>query len=684
MYTLNTPVSAVHGIGSTTQDKLAAQNILTVADLLLSVPLRYEDRSDLRSIDALEIGVLVTIRAVVLSHSSFYKNKRLISTAKVADDSGTTTLMWFNNRFVHSALKVDSEYFFSGKVTPSGTIIQATFEAISDDTTHTNRLVPLYTSTLDLKQGTLRRILKHICDQLDEAEPDVLATASAAHNFPLPNLTSALKQLHFPNEIEAVAKARERLAIEELATLITHSHRIREHWKVKNNAVALLPSQDDTAQDSLPFTLTSSQKQSAAELFTDIAAQKPMNRLLVGDVGSGKTIVAGLALERCVHNGLHGCLVAPTQMLAEQHARTLRQFFPSIPLAVITGKGIALWEKESWQVQKPKPSLHVAHLLVGTHAVLNLINSKNLTLPVGLMVYDEQHRFGVDQRSTPQGETTPHILTMTATPIPRSLMLTIFSHLDLSTLTELPKNRVPTKTWVLPEHKRSDSFSWLLTQMNAKDTHRKIGAFLTLIVCPFIDQSKQESLELVASAIKKYEEIQRQVPSNIVVALLHGRQNAAEKNKVLRQLYLQEIDILVSTPVVEVGIDLPQASAIVIEAGERFGLASLHQLRGRVGRAGQQGYCLVFHTTSSQETKRRLKLFEHIHNGNELAEQDLRHRGAGELFGTTQHGFDQLQFANWSNFELIAVAKQIVSELPTGWRSALQGRTQKTPTPVAN
>jgi ATP-dependent DNA helicase RecG len=293
-------------------------------------------------------------------------------------------------------------------------------------------------------------------------------------------------------------------------------------------------------------------------------------------------------------------------------------------------------------------------------------------------VYDEQHRFGVKQRAHIASlDPRPHVLTMTATPIPRSLMLTIFSHLELSTIDELPKDRIPTKTWVLPESKRESMYEWLLEQMGVR------GAFLTLVVCPFIDQSTHESLANVAAAAERFEEIKAIVPEGVVVELLHGKLNQTEKDRLLQRLFNKEIDVLVTTPIVEVGMDLPQASAIVIEAAERFGMASLHQLRGRVGRAGQQGYCLLFQSGSGAAGRERLKQFEQIHNGRELAELDLRHRGAGDLFGTAQHGFDQLQFASWTNLDLIAHAQKIAQQLPSNWKSILQLHTDDD-TPAAN
>jgi ATP-dependent DNA helicase RecG len=712
MYTLSTPLGAVHGIGEMLRKKLYDQEIRTVLDLLLSVPLRYEDRSDFRAIDELEVDQLATIKATVQSISSFYKNKRLISSAVVVDETDRLKLMWFNNRFVNNTLKAEHEYYFSGKLSKYGTMTQPTFEAVKRDTIHTNRLVPLYTSTLDFKQGTLRRILKHICDEL-QPEQDILAKLSARAGYPLPDLATTFKQLHFPDEAESVVLSRERLAMEELLNLIKHSQSIKAEWQKSGAAVAhILPAKDELIPRTIPFALTPSQLRSLDEILSDLQQSQPMNRLLIGDVGSGKTVVAGLALRVSVQNGGYGCLVAPTQILAEQHAQTLVRFFPDVPIVFLTGKGMFRWQDDAWQPEKRSDGLPEACLLVGTHAVLNFLNKQTLQRPLGMIVYDEQHRFGVKQRANIASlSPRPHVLTMTATPIPRSLMLTIFSHLELSTIDELPKNRVPTKTWVLPESKRASMFAWLLEQMGVgeerkegqevkvgegkkervgveeragenKQEKRAIGAFLTLVVCPFIDQSAHESLTNVAAAAERFAEITASVPDGVVVELLHGKLNQTEKDRLLKRLFAQEIDILVTTPIVEVGMDLPQASAIVIEAAERFGMASLHQLRGRVGRAGQQGYCLLFQSGSGAG-RERLKQFEQIHNGRELAELDLRHRGAGDLFGTAQHGFDQLQFASWTNLELIAHAQKIAQQLPPDWKSILQLHTEDD-VPAAN
>jgi ATP-dependent DNA helicase RecG len=385
-----------------------------------------------------------------------------------------------------------------------------------------------------------------------------------------------------------------------------------------------------------------------------------MNRILIGDVGSGKTIVAGLAARQLILQGETVFLIAPTRLLAQQHFDTLTAFFADIAIELVTAATNKPKKKTVTASASTNARQATPKLLIGTHSLFSRIATEQPSL----IIYDEQHRFGVVQRSLADKHSA-HILTMTATPIPRTLLLTIFSHLNVSVIDELPANRIPTKTWLLTETKREGLYEWLLNQTQATKT-----GFQTLIVCPFIDPSNAASLENVAAVTDYYEKMQARLGSQLTVALLHGRQAKVEQQGIVQRLFAKEIDVLVTTPIVEVGLDLPQASAIVIESAERFGLASLHQLRGRVGRAGQQGYCALFTSSRPAQTIReRLKAFSETTNGQQLAELDLTNRGAGDLFGTQQHGFDRLRFASWSNVELIHQAQTLASMLTPDWES---------------
>ncbi|MDQ3008471.1 MAG: ATP-dependent DNA helicase RecG [bacterium] len=675
MYSLNTPLAAVSGIGPKVAAALALYQITTVKDFLLWLPLRYVDRTQQAEIDNIPLNEVITLEATVLSTSNYYKGRRSIQSAVIVDGTGQLKAMWFNNRFIIDKLKKGKSFLFSGKVNDRRMLVQPVVEDIKEETIHTNRLVPHYSKLGELKQGSLRRLFKHILDGLND-DPE--------SNNPLEQLQSlktALTQLHFPDTAEAVISARERLAIEELLTLMATSKKIKQHWAATKKAAAIPTSGVEMV---LPFELTAGQQTSLEQIMQDIHQTIPMNRLLIGDVGSGKTVVAGQAALHTQQAGFSSALIAPTELLAEQHLKTFTNIFPDLPCVLLTGSTSKKF------VPADQPTLYI-----GTHAILNHLTS----ITPALIIFDEQHRFGVRHRSLFSEESIwpaahyPHILTMTATPIPRSLMLTVFSHLSLSVIDELPKGRIATKSWVVPESKRAASYNWLQKEVVITDTvedqSQKQQAF---IICPFIDQSESEGLAKVAAANEMFESIKNiyadaePAPS---VGLLHGRMKKKEQAAVAKELYAKEIDILVTTPIVEVGIDLPAASIIIIEAAERFGLASLHQLRGRVGRAGQQGYCLLFTNSRNEDTTKRLLQFCEITSGMKLAELDLQRRGAGDIFGTQQHGFDELRFGNWANVELIATARKVFEELPADseWVSLLFGSTtdeRENASPLAN
>ncbi|MBU0466971.1 MAG: DEAD/DEAH box helicase, partial [Nanoarchaeota archaeon] len=449
---------------------------------------------------------------------------------------------------------------------------------------------------------------------------------------------------------------------------------------------------------------------------SDLQSFIPMNRVLIGDVGSGKTVVAGIAAQQVINCGHSVAFVAPTKILATQHYETLQKLFPKIELVLLTGKSKLVkksgsrQKSEKWQSTNKKTNPpDASKLYIGTHAVINKLDK----IKPGLIIYDEQHRFGVKQRSTGGNigndsnssditatkTLTPHTLTMSATPIPRSLMLTIFSHLKISFIDEMPTGRKTTKTWIVPEEKREASYEWIkkeLVDESSEPVDSSNPSKLALIVCPFIDPSNHEAFENIASTKETYEKTKKYFSnkktmststnkSKLKIGLLHGRMKKEEQNKIINKLYQGKIDILVTTPIVEVGVDLPTASIIVIQSADRFGMASLHQLRGRVGRAGQQGYCLLFSESNSSLAKKRLKQFSQENNGLKLAELDLKNRGSGDIFGTTQSGFSQLKFASWTNLELITKAKQTYETLPKSWKPFFDIPNAKDKTkPLAN
>ena len=662
MYSLTTPLAEVAGIGPKTQALLAKRELLTCQDLLLCLPLRYVDRSHIATIAELSDQSINSCIATVGSVSTFYKNRRRIDSATARDATGSVKLIWFNNAFIKQSLKSGHSYMISG-IRKNGTIVQPTLELLKDDTEmqdllHTGRLVPLYSSTIGLQQGSLRRVLRRICENITITSPlDTLQIEDSGPQKIHTSLETALRQLHFPDSPDAVISGRERLALEELIGLIQKSHAVKEYWKTLAAAPVIHLSKPHIPT-SLPFTLTGAQKRSTTEILTDLTSTTPMNRTLIGDVGSGKTVVAGMAAQQVVNSGYSAALVAPTQILAQQHFETIAQLFNELPITLVT----AHTRKKQTITATDKPRLYI-----GTHAIL----SQLLQINPALIIYDEQHRFGVLQRSqATQLEHTPHILNMSATPIPRSLMLTVFSHVAVSSIDELPSNRIPTKTWLVPPAKQASAYDWIV-ELHTTAAAEKPA--LTLVICPFIDPSNSAALENIASVKEMTEKVMQTCNKKTTslkkpplrIGVLHGRMKKTEQANVIAQARNNELDIIVTTPIVEVGVDLPTATAIIITDPQRFGMASLHQLRGRVGRAGQQGYCLLFTPEKlSSAGSERLNNFSRENNGLRLAELDLQNRGSGELFGTEQTGFSALRFANWSNLELIAQAHALYKKLP--------------------
>lgn len=650
-YSLTTPLNGVKGIGPAISEALAQKNFTTIKDLLLWIPLRYEDRSVIKKIVDLTVDEMVTLEGEVTSSSNFYKGRRSIQSATIKDDTGRVKLMWFNNPHVAKTLVKGKHFLVSGKLGSRGTIVQPIIESVKDDTIHTGRLVPIYSMIPDIPAATFRRILKEIVDHLapmpDWHEDPDLTDEDKKDVLPL---NEALFQIHFPAEQEKVIAARERLALEELLGLIRHSQELKEEWEKLGNSPKIPLAKNVLEKYELPFELTRAQQRCVGEILTDISKKVPMNRLLIGDVGSGKTAVAGIACGEVIAAGFSAAIVAPTQILAEQHAVTFQKLFPTLPIQILTSK--TKLDKKNFD-QKPK-------MYIGTHSVLNYLE----VMKPALLIYDEQHRFGVAQRSMSQHlKKPPHILTLSATPIPRTLMLTLFSHLQLSVIDEMPAGRKEIKTWLISEKKRSDSLDWIAENISAGEPLTG-GPVQALVVCPFIDPSEAEGLDKIAAATQTFTDLKKFYKGKkLRIELLHGRIPEKEQTEITDKLFAKKIDVLVTTPIVEVGVDLPAASIIVIEAAERFGLASLHQLRGRVGRAGQQAYCLLFTNSKSGETTGRLKKFCDIHNGLELAELDLQRRGAGDLFGTQQHGLDNLQFAEWTNLTLVTLAKRVSDKL---------------------
>lgn len=656
--------------------RLKKLGIETLEDFLYHIPFRYEDYSIISKISQVQRGEIVTIQGVVVEiKNEFTKNWKRLQKAKIQDETGSIDVIWFNQPFLVDVIRKGDHISLSGKIdwyihtlvmqSPVYEVTQSTVNNYVNyhETIHTGRLVPVYPETRGLSSKWLRRQIYNI---IKEHRQNVLEYLpySIIKDSSLLELKESIEQIHFPKTLKDSEKSRQRLAFDELFLLQLRVMHRRFEWE-KNLighplSIAKFKKNIQEFWKNLPFTLTNAQKKAVRDIFADLASKKPMNRLLQGDVGSGKTVVSAIAMYLAYLNGFQSVFMAPTEILALQHYNTINSLLSRLGVKVSLATGSRKYkvssikhkENRTKKILNTKYLIHNTDILVGTHAVL----SKKIQFDkLGLVVIDEQQRFGVEQRAQiRQKGQSPHLLTMTATPIPRTVALTMYGDLDLSYLDEMPKERKKVKTWLVPPQKRASAYQWIKNQIRSTDSQ-------AFIICPFIEES--ESIQTVKAATKEYERIKRDIFRDLRIGLLHGKQKAKDKNMILEQFRNKKIDTLVATPVVEVGIDIPNATIILIEAAERFGLSQLHQLRGRVGRGEKQSYCLLFTESQNQQSIQRLKAMETISVGAELAELDLKLRGHGELYGTMQHGASNLKIASFSDFKLIEKTKKAAEKI---------------------
>ncbi len=647
---LDTPVRFIPHVGPIRAAALSRLGITTVQDLLYHIPFRYNDFSLVMPISHVRAGETVTIKATVSRFNAFAtKSGKRIQEAKVTDESGTLSVIWFNQPYLRSLIKPGMVIHLAGTISWFGNkmVLSAPeyelFEEATESSLHTGRIVPVYAATERISPKWLRSriafLLPHMLPRLTDTIPTALQK-----KLNLMDLSTAIKTIHFPTSLAQAQEARRRLAFDELVRLQIRAYLQRHERELHETATVLPLTGDDLERfrASLPFQLTGDQNQAIQEIVTDLTHPFPMNRILVGDVGSGKTVVAALALFIAAKNRKKSVLMAPTQILATQHYESLQKLLSpfSVRVGLVTGTH--------------KDSTEKNDILVGTHALLGEgVAPENLAL----VIVDEQHRFGVSQRTLLSeklnGPVRPHVLTMTATPIPRTVAKTVMGHMNLSVLSQMPSGRKPVKTWVVPKERRKRAYEWIAKQL----TETGGQAF---IICPLIEES--ETLTTVRAVKKEYEQLTKTF-SSFSLGLLHGRMKPAEKKDTLDAFRKKHHAILVATPVVEVGIDIPNATIIMIEASERFGLAQLHQLRGRVGRGDKPSYCLLFTEEENESIVARLKILEAESSGPKLAEADLLLRGAGDLLGIRQHGVPNLKIASYQDRNIIAQAQQAVEAI---------------------
>ena len=643
---LTTNLESVKGVGPKTAAQFAAAGLHTVNDLLIFLPRRHEDFTHVVAIADIRPGK-ATIKARCEKISTRMVRRGLkITTAVLADDTGKLNAVWFNQPYrIQQLGGSEEEFYFSGEFEFQYNRYQLTnptAESAKEMPVQADRLLPVYRSIHGLKSQIVRKTLESLrplMTVLPETLPDNIIVSQK-----LLSRAQAIGSIHFPETSEEVAGARERLAFEELFQLLLASKlNKQENAKLVGWHIPFEQSVVKQFVDQLPFALTGAQRRAAWDILQDFEKKVPMNRLLQGDVGSGKTVVAGLAARQAASHGFQSALMAPTEILARQHAETLHKLLS--PFGVKVGLLIGSVKGKARTELYQQLSEGTVDVIVGTHA---LIQEKVTFKRLGFVVIDEQHRFGVDQRQRllDKSDHLPHLLAMTATPIPRSLALTVYGELDVSVLNERPKGRLPIKTKIV-------------SPISAKTVYAHIDEEIAAgrqayVICSLIDDNPDNDIKSVEA---EYKRLKNSVFGHRSIGLLHGKMKPAEKEQVMQDFKDKKYDILVSTTVVEVGVDVPNATVMIIENAERFGLSQLHQLRGRVGRNELQSYCYLMMGTTSKPSE-RLREIEKSNDGFYLAEVDMQLRGPGEIYGKAQHGALNLQIASLADTELISRAQK--------------------------
>lgn len=652
---LEASVSQVPLVGQHYTRKLKKLGIESIEDLLHHYPFRYDDFTKYKKISelvAFEKATLQVRVSKIVNITTRYR--KVLTKASVHDDTGSLEVVWFNQPFITKVVKVGDFVNLSGGLSTFNgrpSFVSPEYEVISNgrEPIHTGSLVPIYPETEGISSKWLRSRIKFILDNTETSEISDFLALKIRETYSLIRLETALRHIHFPKDWTQVEEAKKRLAFDELFLIQIKALTKRLEWKNRGKSPELKISnvqfQISNFIDKLPFELTPAQKRCVKEITEDLGKDQPMNRLLEGDVGSGKTVVSAIGMFLTYLNNYQSVLMAPTEVLAEQHYATVREITRPFGLRIglFTGSKKTPREKEKIDIY------------IGTHALLfDSIHFKN----AGFVIIDEQHRFGVEQRAKllEKGKTrnlTPHLLTMTATPIPRTVALAFYGDLDLSLLDEMPPGRKKVKTFVVPPEKRKAGEEWIRKQIQ----ENKAQVF---VICPLIEESEKIQ---VKAATDEYERLKREIFTDLRLGLLHGQLGQKNKEEILSKFRDSQMDILVSTSVVEVGIDIPNATIMIIEGADRFGLASLHQLRGRVGRSEKEAYCFLFTDSKSKKAYNRLKFMERIYSGFKLSEIDLKLRGPGEIYGLKQHGLMNLKIATLDDSSLIEKTRRIAQEI---------------------
>lgn len=649
----NSSIKEIRGIGDTLASLFEKLNIFTIKDLLFHIPYKYQDTSEVSSIDDFLTQGKGTFIAEIVSVKTFYTRfKKQITTVKVKDDTNSLSLIYFNQPYLSKTLLIGELYLFNAQVTIKAgkrSIYNPKIEKLKDDISqqiHLGKLISVYSETKGLSSRTLRTKIKELKPEIRNIIPEPLNDRILKQNNLL-TLPDAIEKIHFPENNDEIIVARERLAFDEmLAIAFRIEKEVAKQKQEKAKPIKIDTKLTNQFIKSLPYTLTDDQNSALETILDEISKKKPMNRLLNGDVGSGKTVVSAITILNTISAGYSAILIAPTTVLASQHYETFKKLFHNFDIKV----ELCISSEKTITNAKNK-------LIIGTHAILY---QQELPSDLNLVVIDEQHRFGVEQRKYLKTKTSnsPHYLTMTATPIPRSLTEIFFGNLDVSEIMEKPADRKEIKTYYTPYIKRNDCFDWIINKI--KDSNYKEQAF---VIYPLIEESEKTS---VKSVLNEFTAINEKYSKDIKVAFLHGKLKPKDKEQILNDFKNKKYNILVSTTVIEVGIDIPDVTMMVIENAERFGLAQLHQLRGRIGRNNIQSYCYVIpgqETTETPDVKERLQYFASHSSGFEVADYDLQRRGPGEVYGTKQSGIPQFKVASIHDLETLKKGRKVAREL---------------------
>lgn len=660
-YKLQTPVQFVKGVGPKLAKVFDRMGVVTVEDLFYLLPRGYEDRRDIKPIVKIRPSDFEVVRGEVVmigqqqTRSRFHILKIILS-----DKTASLQVVWFNQPYLVKLFRKGMKLIVSGKVEYSKyeRALQLLVRDFEIDTGENLKIVPKYPLTVGLYPKKIRSVVKTALDNYIQYVED-------------PSEKKALLTLHLPDDLAQIEAARARLAYEELFIFQLGMLLRRKNCKEELAGIAY-QVEDAVVQsfkDALPFQLTSAQEKVLSEIFSDLKSERPMNRILQGDVGSGKTVVAALAAYVVIRNGYQAAILAPTEILAQQHYAKVRNFIKDkqVKIRLVTA---AANRKEKFRGELDED------LIIGTHA---LIEEKVHFRKLGLAIIDEQHRFGVEQRaSLVKKGCSPDVLVMTATPIPRSLALTLYGDLDKSIIDALPPGRLPVKTYFVPDKKRKEAYEFIRSKVK--------GGAQVFVVCPLVMETEESDLKAATAEAQK---LQEEVFPELKIGLLHGRLKSDEKDAVMQKFKDRKIHILVATTVIEVGIDVPEATIMLIEHAERFGLSQLHQLRGRIGRGGEQSFCFLIGGPKTEEAKARLQAMLETSDGFKIAEADLRLRGPGDFWGVRQSGLPNFRVADIIRDEKIiqkarTAAEEFIKKDPEGARNRWESQRHKVENPASN